>query len=120
MTDLSAWAVAHKANREKVIAHKDFPKLVREVAIAEQPSGTPRRLRNSITYALWYTRDNRGSHHTRLSRFTDRSRRARKLSLEMTKDLGILDGLPDSERWATAYNVARDYVRARERGITVR
>jgi hypothetical protein len=86
--------------------------------VAEQPSGTPRRISNSITHGLWYTRDSRGSGYTRLSRFTDRSRRARKLSLQIANDCGILTNLPDSERWSIAYNVGREYVRARESGNT--
>lgn len=107
--DKSDWTRAYEENEAKIRAHPDFHRLVREVAIAEQPTGTPWRLRNSPTYATWYTK---GSRHIDTG---PARRRVRLLCEKIVLDTGILAQSPQGDREAAVYVSARGYVRDRHR-----
>lgn len=102
------WGDAFRAMSARIVAHPDFRRLVREVAIAEQPTGRPYRLRNSPTYAAWWTRGSRWPGRR------GKYERARELARRIAEELDLYGGrLPASESTARVYGEARDYVRAR-------
>jgi hypothetical protein len=110
MTD--PWQEAWDATQARIEAHRDFRRLVREVAVAEQPSGAPTWLRqNSLTYGAWMTRGERwpGKRGKR--------DRAWELAGRMAEELDVYEGrLPLSEGRARVYGAAQMYVRWRLRG----
>jgi hypothetical protein len=112
MTD--TWQQAFNATQAKIEAHPDFRRLIREVAVAEQPfkRNAARYRLNSPTYGLWITRGNRP-----LPTKGAKNRRAYLLARRMAEELNIYEGrLPLAEGTARVYGAARDYVRARLRG----
>lgn len=104
------WGEAFERTSAAIAGHPSFRRLVREVAVAEQPTGAPARLRlNSRTYGSWWTRGS--SWPTR----GGKGRRAWRLAELIAADLDVYGGrLPMSECRARVYGEARDYVRARE------
>lgn len=108
---MSEWMRAHLRNEQRIREHPDFHRLVREVAIAEQPTGTPWRLRNSLTYAAWRTRGDDGHGRPYRAPF----RRAQLFAEKIATELGILPDSPAGDRAARVYVTARDNVRARLR-----
>lgn len=106
------WADAFRRVSVEITAHPDFPRLVREVAIAEQP-GHPRTAwlrRNSLTYAAWADRG-----MPRVDTGPGR-RRARSLAQGIAIDLDLQPSLRLSESTARVYVEALDHVRARLTG----
>lgn len=105
---------AHEVNNAKIAGHPMFPSLVREVAIAEQPSGPGLGWlrRNSRTYGTWMTRG------MGWSRPFGWSRRAYLIAGLIVDDLGVMPDSPQGDRVASAYVHARDYVHARLSGRT--
>lgn len=101
---------------KKVYAHKDFPKLIREVAIAEQPMGRPRRLSHADWYLRGVRRPRRKVDNDR--RYNSYNRRAWLLAEQIAKDVPVLPSLPQSEANAWVYIRAREFMRSRQ--ITVR
>jgi hypothetical protein len=107
------WQDAWDATQARIEAHPDFRRLIREVAVADQPTGAKHKYRlNSPTYGMWLTRGNRP-----LPTKGAKNRRARLLAEKIATELDIYAGaLPLSEGTARVYGAARDYVRAREAG----
>jgi len=105
------WMQAEVLTTRRILGHPLLPRLVREVAVAEQP-GMPRHgwlRRNSLTYGSWVTRGSDGSHHP----YTPPKRRAWLFAGRIAADLGLLPSSPEGDRAAAVYVVARDFVRAR-------
>lgn len=114
MTD-DRWQAAWDATQARILAHPDFRRLVREVAVAEAPlKSTARRFRDSYTYGLWLTRGERGllPH--------GRTRRAWLLAGRIATELGVLPTLPPGEGAGRVYGAAAEYARARELPPAVR
>lgn len=111
MAVTDTWQAAWDKIQAKIEAHPDFRRLIREVAVAEQPTGAKRKYRlNSPTYGAWMTRGN-------TLFFPQKNRRARLLAEKIAAELDIYEGrLPLSEGRARVYGAAQMYVRARLRG----
>lgn len=112
----SAWRDAYDAMTLAVEAHPLFRRLVREVAVAEQPQRPYRWAwlrRNSRTYGLWTTRGMTSARRGRLST------RAWRLAEQIGDEL--LPAWPSrADRAARAYTTALHHVRARSCGGTLR
>lgn len=89
--ELGEWMRAYRRHGNAIVTHPLFPKLVREVAIDEQPG---RR---------W------GYRHSS-------EMRSQRFALRIADDLEILPTLPWGERAARVYVEARDHVRLRLNG----
>jgi hypothetical protein len=108
----TTWQDAYAAMSARIASHPEFPRLVREVAIAEQTGhpGVSWLRRNSPTFAAWASRG-----ALRVDTGFGR-RRARALAEQIARDLDIWPTLPSAEGEARVYGEARDYVQARQRG----
>lgn len=105
------WTKAYEATSARIAAHPQFRQLVREVAVAEQPTGIPRRLaQNSPTCGSWWTRD------SRWPGLGGKGRRALVLAGSIATDLDLWPTLPPTEARGRVYGEARGYVWARLRG----
>lgn len=96
---------------EQVIANPLFRKLVRSVAVAEQPfKQRAKRYRlNSYTYGLWLSRGETWPGQG------GKDRRARYFAAEIAKDVPPPWAFASQkETEAFVYITARDFVRARE------
>lgn len=104
---------------KKVVGHPLFPKLVREVAVAEQPNGIPHRYRmNSRTFGLWVTRGAKRIPRKGHRHYSERSRRAYLFAEQIAKDTGIFPDSPEKNyAMHFAYVTARYFVYGRSRGV---
>lgn len=104
---VSAWAREYARNLERITSHPLFPALVREVAVAEQPSSPPWRFRYSDTYCEWYVRG------MTIPRQGGTRRRADWFVAKIADSLGCPVGWEPREWEASVYVAARDAVRCR-------
>lgn len=105
----SDWTIAHEQMVARITEHPLFPKLVREVAVAEQTfKRQAKRFYNSLTYGEWLRRGERwprkGGKRDRAYLFANR----------MQDDLNIWPTLPRGEAIGMIYGTAREFVRARK------
>lgn len=89
--ELGEWMRAYRRHGNAIVKHPLFPKLVREVAVDEQPGHRWGRRRPS-------------------------QMRSQRFALQIAEELQILPTLPGGERAARVYVEARDHVRLRLNG----
>ena len=111
--DTDAWALAYEANVRRVEAHPDFPRLVRDVAVAEAPRSGRRwawLARNSPTYGEWMRRAESwaGEH--------PKGARAQELARRIAASVGTPAGWARRDWVGFVYVTARHHVARRSRG----
>lgn len=117
--DIHHWTAAFIANTRKIEQHPLFPRLVREVAVAEAPRRFTRLARNSPTYGAWAARQGARVHGERqhgTPRTGPNHRRAYLLAERVAVETGILSESRMAERQAAVYVAARYHVRHRSSG----
>jgi hypothetical protein len=107
------WMIAYDLYTGLVAEHPDFPRLVREVAVAEQPSGPPSWLQEMGGGLHWLFRGTEGS-WARQGRPGDR---AWALTRELAEAIGVPEGWQPREWEATCYVLAKKYVDRRKSGL---
>jgi hypothetical protein len=113
MSTAPTWQEANAAITTAIRDHPAFPRVVREVAVAESPSH-PRMSwlrRNSRTFGSWTTK---GQEFRRAG--NNLSRRAWLFAGLVAADLELWPGAPPREAAARVYVEARHCVRHREAG----